>query len=232
MWGVRYRYLVTPSYASVLEAAGVQDAASLHSWSAEGDCVSQSSTSETRRQALGNLLVYVKRRFYEPASWRYLARASRGSCEWANNKSLRQLGIRCPELVCLGEKRRVGRLCWSTLVTREVPDSRNLLECFQDPAFRHGQEKRREVLSELAASLRLLHRRDFVLHDARLRNVLHQEDGEAGCRLYFIDCPRGGYRRFLVRRAVRRDLSRLREDLTENCGEEAWEVFREAYSEA
>ncbi len=224
-----YQYLVNPSYVGLLQSAGITNADSLSLWSGKGGSVSRSSTSQVYRCPLGDLAVYVKQWLYVPASWRYLARTSRGLCEWRNYEALRGMGVGCPEVICLGEKRRSGRLCWSILVTREVPHSHNLFDRFQpESAVKRGLRQR--IIREIGRTVRLLHDQQFVLRDGKLRNILIVETGEEDFSLYFIDCPRGGYPRFFRERAKRRDLARLERNVLKTCKQEEWEMLLEGYS--
>ncbi len=230
MLATSYRYLINPGYMPLLQAERITDAESLHRWSGCGESVSRSSTSEVWRQAWGEEVVYLKRRLYDPPSWRYLGRASRGSCEWRNYEALSRLGVSCPDLVCLGEKRSSGRLCWSILVTREVRHSQNLLDRFRQEQSGSSQGQRRSILREVGRTVGLLHDRHFVLRDGKLRNILLVENGDEDFTLYFVDCPRAGYRRFLRARAARRDLARLERDVLKTCSREEWETLLEGYA--
>jgi tRNA A-37 threonylcarbamoyl transferase component Bud32 len=225
-----YQYLVNASYNGLLQSAGIRNADSLFLWSGKGESVSRSSTSQVCRCTLGDLAVYVKQWLYVPASWRYLVRASRGLCEWRNYEVLRGLGVRCPDLVCLGEKRSSGRLCWSILVTREVRHSQNLLDRFRQEQSGSNQGQRRSILREVGRTVRLLHDQDYVLRDGKLRNILLVENGDEDFTLYFVDCPRAGYRRLLRARAARRDLARLERDVLKTCSREEWETLLEGYA--
>lgn len=230
MLATAYRFLVNRHYSTALESEGIQDAESLERWARGGEVVSHSSTSEVRRSNLNKLEVYVKRRHYARGSWRYFARVSRGLCEWRNQEELARLGISCPDLICLGEKRSWGRLCWSILVTRAVPGTESLLERFRREGAAKGENLRRRLLGELGLIVRRLHDRHFILRDAKLRNVLVVEDGQRSICLYLIDCPRGRYPRLLIGRAVKRDLARLRRDVLKTCSLEEWQIFLDGYS--
>ncbi|RPJ62094.1 MAG: hypothetical protein EHM23_04505 [Acidobacteria bacterium] len=228
MLGTTYRYLANPSCIPLLEAQRIKDAESLERLSGQGESVSCSSTSEVWRQAWGEEVVYLKRRLYVPPSWRYFGRASRSFCEWRNYEALGRLGCRCPELVCLGEKRSSGQLCWSILVTLEVRHSQNLLQRFQKEQSGAGREQCLSILREVGRTVRLLHQRHFVLRDGKLRNILIAENDE-GSSLYFIDCPRGGYRHFFRAAAIRRDLARLGRDVLKTCSQGDWSALLEGY---
>jgi len=230
MFTTSYLYLTNPHYVPLLESEGIEDPESLDRWSGHGESISRSSTSEVWRQALGGTVVYVKRRVYVPPSSRYWGRAGRGHCEWRNYENLRRLGLRCPELLCLGEKRNWGRLRWSILVTREVTGSASLLERFREDQSRLSEELRRKILGQLGFSLRRLHDRHFVLRDGKLRNILLVETGKQDFHLYFVDCPRGGFRYLFRRSAVRRDLARLKRDVLKTCSRGDWEKLLQAYS--
>ncbi len=232
MSATRYHHLVNPSYYAMLRAARLDDPESVLSWSGRGDTVSRSSASRVCRCPLGEMPVYVKRWFYEPASWRYLWRSSRALCEWRNYGILRTWGVACPELVCLAEKRHWGRLRWAILVTREVPGSLNLAGAMARLDSEQSGGLRSKILREVGRTIRLLHDRHFVLRDAKLRNILLVRKGADEFRLCFVDCPRAGYRRFLKGRAVRRDLERLERDVLKTCGREDWESLTQGYSTA
>ena len=230
MLATSYRYLINPDQMPLLQAERITDAESLHRRSGCGESVSRSSSSEVWRQAWGEEVVYLKLRLYDPPSWRYLGRASRGWCEWRNYEALSRLGVRGPDLVCLSEKRSSGRLCWSILVTREVRHSQNLLQRLRQTCSGLSEGQRRSILREVGRTVRLLHDQDYVLRDGKLRNILLVEDGDEDFTLYFVDCPRGRYRHFLKARAVRRDLARLERDVLKTCSQEEWDMLLEGYS--
>jgi hypothetical protein len=52
--------------------------------------------------------LYLKQYRYLPASHRYVGRASRAACEARNLRALASLGIHCPRVVALGERREGG----------------------------------------------------------------------------------------------------------------------------
>lgn len=168
--------------------------------------------------------VFFKLYFFRRPSWRYWGRASKASLEFRNYGIFKQLGIACAEPMACGEQRdALGRLRRAFILTRTVPAAVTLEEFMRARIARPrgpGEPKHhRRMLIEVAKAARRLHARGFFHHDLVWRNILvSPADPEAG-RTYWIDCPRGSYVRWRIRRhrALLRDLASFDKSAARQC---------------
>lgn len=143
--------------------------------------------------------LYIKRYTYEDAPRRYWGRRSRAWNEIRSYGAFGELGIPGPEVVMGGDVRSWRGLHQALVVTREIPRCRNLADLAADPVFASAALPRRHVLECLGRLAGQAHRRAFFHGDLKLRNILVQDFPAPDCRVYWIDCPKGGFR--LLRRA-------------------------------
>jgi hypothetical protein len=142
---------------------------------------------------------YIKRYTYEDAPWRYWGRRSRAWNEIRNYQIFKGLNIPGPEVAMGGEWRSWSGLHQALVVTREIPRCRTLADLVADPAFAADQALRRHLLTRLGQLAGRAHRQAFFHGDLKLRNILVQDFPAPDCGVFWIDCPKGGYR--LLRRA-------------------------------
>jgi hypothetical protein len=145
----------------------------------------------------GTADVFFKRYAYEPASWKFLWRASKARREAENYGILTRLGIRVAELIAWGEERdAVGRLRFAFIITRAILQATTLLEFHETLKTMEPSRAKRHralILEELAGMTRKIHEAGFFHHDLVWRNILVSSTPEGELRLYWIDCPRGAY---------------------------------------
>ena len=176
--------------------------------------VSSSLAIKCHRTTLNDgRVVYFKRYVYPKNYWHeFWLRPGKAAVEcWAYNR-IRQLGIPTLDVVAFGERRFLGMLLATFIVTPEVPNTIEL-EDFVTDAWCHlpRTERRRickEVSDKLLKQVRAAHQGHFFHHDLKWRNILLQElDG----RLIpvWIDAPRASRMRFRTRRGIVTDLSGL-----------------------
>jgi hypothetical protein len=145
----------------------------------------------------GTADVFFKRYVYEPASWKFLWRASKARREAENYGILARLGIRVAELIAWGEERdAVGRLRFALIITRAIPAAATLPDYYEtlrtvDPS--RARRHRALILRELAGMTRKVHEAGFFHHDLVGRNILVSATAEGEPLLYWIDCPRGAF---------------------------------------
>jgi len=197
-----------------------------------GELMSRSPATRSFRVGLPDgETVYFKRYVYTPRYWlEFWLRPGKAAVEVFGLARLSALGIEAPEVVALGEKRWLGMLLATFLVTREVRDARGLVDFAEErlmPA--RGTERRAVFLMvarPLVEQLRRAHAARFFHHDLKWRNILIREDA-AGVVPVWIDCPRGDVKRIRWRRGVVGDLSALARVALSLCTvRERWRFLR------
>ncbi len=165
----------------------------------EGEQVAWAPLSHVHRITLGDRICYVKRyvgdRQSIRRSWfglRTLVAPLRVEQEWKNLQRFSAWGIPTAKLLAYGLERRQGRFVRGAVVTEEIPDTQDLatLARNDDPRLRDAAWLA-AVSAQLAAAVRTLHAAGFAHNDLKWRNLL--VDRQLPPRLYFIDCPTGGF---------------------------------------
>ncbi|MCG3181064.1 MAG: hypothetical protein BIFFINMI_03433 [Phycisphaerae bacterium] len=143
--------------------------------------------------------LYLKVSHHVPPTWRYVGRASRASREAANLRALAGLGVHCPRIIALGERREAGPaiitaptaplaivlrmlgrdlLVGTALILTAIEPSLDLAAFaeahWRAPAQADDAQRRQiaRLTQELSAQLVLLHARRFVHRDLKFRNLL------------------------------------------------------------
>lgn len=174
-----------------LDPAAAQAFASLETvFALEGERVSRDPLSDVIRVELAGMRYYVKR--YRSAGKglrRYLGRP-RVKAEWQNLKCFAKWGIPTASLAAWGLERSGGAFLRGALITRELPGTQDLARLAKDNDPRltdpHWVDR---VSRQLAQATRVMHDHHFVHNDLKWRNLLVDDEG----RLFFIDCPVGGF---------------------------------------
>lgn len=166
--------------------------------------------------ASGTLEVFYKQYEYPRPAWKFLGRRSKARCEFDNYQVFSQLSLATAEAMAFGEQRdALGRLCKAFILTRAIPSAQTLIEFMQGPARDRSQpgvrSMRTEALRQLAHMTRRIHDAQFFHHDLVWRNVLVTVEAGGQPRLWWIDCPRGGFVRWPLRQRRRqiKDLASL-----------------------
>ena len=104
--------------------------------------------------------------------------------ELAITEELRRRGLRTVEVYAAGVERICGPFYRGCLVTRELPDAKDLWAALQDPSV--GPHRLGSVLKATAETLRVMHREGVYHADLNLKNILVRlkPDGVEG---YVID---------------------------------------------
>jgi len=107
--------------------------------------------------------------------------------ELAITEELRRRGLRTVEVYAAGVERICGPFYRGCLVTRELPDAKDLWEALQDESV--GPHRLGAVLKATAETLRAMHREGVYHTDLNLKNILVRlkPDGAEG---YVIDFDR------------------------------------------
>lgn len=174
-------------------------------------------------------VLYIKRYIYEDRPARYWGRGSRALVEFRNYSVFQTLGIPGPEAVAVAEVRSSRGLHQALIVTREIPDCRNLAAVVGTEEFRTRPKLRRHLLAQAARLAGTAHRHAFYHRDLKLRNVLVQNFSAADCGIHWIDCPKGGFRRLNRRHFAAADLGDMARLLRPAVSAAEWQEFLAAY---
>jgi tRNA A-37 threonylcarbamoyl transferase component Bud32 len=207
------RFLVDPAWKERLGMVGI---ACDRDWArlVGEKLVSTSPSTKCYRMVLPDAeVIYFKRYTYPLRKiLEFWLRPGKCAVEvWAYGR-LQSLGIPTLDVVAFGERRILGMLTATFIVTREVPDSEELGKFVINTWCRMPEPERRRVYNEIAAQLieqvRIAHRGGFFHHDLKWRNILVQkQDGRYAT--VWIDAPRASRMRFRERRGIMVDLSGL-----------------------
>jgi hypothetical protein len=158
---------------------------------------------------------FFKLYHHRAGGWRFWMRASKARREFENYLTFARLEVPAAEAIACGEERdKLGRLQRAFILTRAVPNACGLDEFFKrSPPCR----ERRDVLDELAHSLRRLHGESFFYYDLVWRNILISRDASETPRAFLIDCPRGSQSASSVERKRLRDLASLDKSGAQFC---------------
>ncbi len=173
---------------------------------------------------LPSVPVFYKQYEHSPAAWEFVGRCSKARCELENYEIFSRLGIPCAEWVACGESRdRLGRLCRAVIVTRTIPDALSLVDFVERQCPNVTAEPSRSLRSslrrQLAGLTEKIHAAGFYHHDLVWRNILVTWQPPADPRLWWIDCPRGKFRRWTPwrRRHRLKDLASLDKSAAKFC---------------
>ena len=168
------------------------------------------------------IAVFYKQYEYRTPSWRFLGRASKAWREFQSYAAFERMGIACAEPIAAGEMRDwLGRLKRAFIVTRAVPKAKTLIEFFQqvcaDRKSVVARELRAALLRQLAGMTRRLHDQNYVHTDLYWRNILVTQLASGEPVMWWIDCPRGRFRRFYRRAGRIKDLASLDKGAAKFC---------------
>ena len=192
-----------PAYSALTADFGTLDAV----FALQGEHLTRDPLSEVIRVERGGVNYYVKR--YTGAGKglrRYLGRP-RVKSEWQNLKRFAKWGIPTAEVVAWGLERSGAAYARGALITRELPNTRDLSELadnndplLKDRAWVDG------VSRQLARCTRIMHDHRFTHNDLKWRNLLIDDQA----KLYLIDCPNGDFwRGFWLKYRITKDLACL-----------------------
>lgn len=156
----------------------------------QGERITRDIVSELIRVERGGVQYYVKRyRQGGKGLRRYLGRP-RIKAEWQNLKRFDKWGIPTAHVLAWGMERRCGFFERGAMVTRELPNTRDLAAIVhqQDPLLGDASWVRR-ISQQVAALTRKMHDHHFVHNDLKWRNLLVDEAEQ----VFLIDCPSGAF---------------------------------------
>ncbi|MEW6744807.1 MAG: lipopolysaccharide kinase InaA family protein [Planctomycetota bacterium] len=198
MSSVRVFWWVDPS----LVDTGVWDYETLLSWKG-GELVATARTRRTLRIETGGETFYLKIQYHPRWRPRYFARHAAYYREARAYERMRGLGLRVPQVVALGERRRLGFLIDALIVTRQVRDAVDLLR-WSHAGFRPQPHLPpfEIVRDELERTVERIHRLGYRFGDLKWRNILAAPADSSGSHVVFLDQRRFG-RRLRRREEVR-----------------------------
>lgn len=155
---------------------------------------------------------YFKRYVYDIPRIQFWMLPSKAAIEVFGYDFLRRHGMEVPEVVAYGEERRRGTLFAAFIVTKEVPDTINLVQFARDRWVDMPEPERSATYAQIAGRLctqvRTMHAAGFFHHDLKWKNILLRHD-EDGWHPIWIDCPRAARIWLRKRRSMIIDLGRL-----------------------
>ncbi len=164
-----------------------------------GECINQSKRTNTYRVTLKDgERVFFKRYLYFDRPFKFFLKPSETAVEIFSYRKMAEIGIPTAEPVAVGEMRRYGTLCSCCIVTREIPQTINLIE-YALKEWRHlPATQRRQAYTFISAAtcrdLKNMHAHDFFHIDPKWRNiVIHRDEADKNeiLGLWWIDSPRG-----------------------------------------
>jgi len=160
--------------------------------------------------------VFFKQYQFRRPAWAFIGRRSKARCEFENYAVFARLNLSTAEAMAVGEERdSLGRLRSAFILTRAIPSAQTLVEFMQGAAHNRSRPNvrtlRHRLIDQLAEMTRRIHNAGFFHHDLVWRNVLVTTTTPDNPRLWWIDCPRGGFTRWPMARRRRRikDLASL-----------------------
>jgi hypothetical protein len=171
-----------------------------------------------------SLAVFYKQYNYTPAAWKFLGRPSKARCEFQNYEVFAQFSVPSAEPIACGEQRDgLGRLRHAFILTRAIQKAVPLPDFFAQRCVNRAEavssHLRETLLRQLAALTRRIHDAGFFHHDLVWRNILVTWPSPAEAKLWWIDCPRGGFDHWspLRRRRRLKDLASLDKVASQLC---------------
>jgi len=144
--------------------------------------------------------VFYKLYEYASPSWYFWGRRSKARREFEYYAAFEQLGIPTAQRVACGEVRdAIGRLCRAFIVTEEIPRAWTLPQFVQEfcpnRATAESRRLRDGLCRQMASLTRCMHDAAFFHYDLVWRNILVTWTPPDAPKIWWIDCPRGGFSR-------------------------------------
>jgi hypothetical protein len=233
------RLLVAAAYQPLLDRLGLRTARQVVQFFGANRCAAKRVWVQPKTLPLGqgrSVAVFYKQYDYARPTWHFWGRRSKARCEFDNYGALQALGVRCAERIACGEVRDwLGRLVRAFVLTKAVPNQGTLVEFVEKVcptrATTEARALRRCLIRQLAEMTHRIHAASFFHHDLVWRNVLVEYDPLREPRLWWIDCPRGGFDCWspLRRRRRLKDLASLDKLAMQHCTRAERLQFLKAY---
>ncbi|HUK81962.1 MAG TPA: lipopolysaccharide kinase InaA family protein, partial [Verrucomicrobiae bacterium] len=187
------KLVVAPDWQAALSARQLGRFDAL--WNLSGEVVKRANSTEVVRVALEGHTIFVKK-YWVTGLNQLLSAVTRGAllgrtkvrCEFENMQQLRAWNLDAPAPVAYGERRLLGWLRRSLLVTEGIVDPMPL-DAFISDTLPKRPELRRELLEKLADYVHRLHAHRFEHHDLYWRNIILS--GGAPTHFYLLDAHKG-----------------------------------------
>ncbi|MCW8964081.1 MAG: lipopolysaccharide kinase InaA family protein [Gammaproteobacteria bacterium] len=154
---------------------------------------SYNTTSNFRFELEDGSSVFFKRYVYRKIRFKHWLQPSKAAVEAAGFNELKALGIPTLQTVAYGERRRLGLLQATFIVTRGEQNTIELDQFLARQWYNMSTTSKRTILKQLQAilikQLQTAHNAGFYHWDLKLRNVLLQHTTD-NALLIWIDCPR------------------------------------------
>jgi hypothetical protein len=166
---------------------GKGDFDALMNWEG-GTLVTTAKTRRTFRIEAGSEVYFLKTQRIPRLEFRYFLRPSALMKEARSYERMARLGLRIPAVVAAGERRRLGFMTESLLLTAEVPGAIDL-ETWAGEGFRtiEGIPRGGDLMRELHETVDSIHRKGYRFGALKWRNILAAPPCRATSHLVFID---------------------------------------------
>ena len=227
---------IDPRSRGWLTALGLDSCAAIVKVFASTEAPSKSTVTIIQRRVQlsdqSTRTVFYKLYRYTSPSWKFWWRRSKARCEFENYAALEKLDIPTARRVVCGEMRdAIGRLSRAFIVTEEIPRAWTLpqfIEEFCPNRTTFDNRRLRDGLCrQLATLVRRMHDGGFFHHDLVWRNILVTWEPPAAPKMWWVDCPRGGFSR--QRRRQIKDLASLDKMASMHCSRTERLVFLKSY---
>jgi tRNA A-37 threonylcarbamoyl transferase component Bud32 len=209
------KFLVDAAWRERLADVGI---AADHEWTEVVGDTKMSGSVVTRcyRMVMPDGEVLFFKRYVYPRTRRYLLefwlRPGKAAVEAWAYRQLQRIGIPTLDVVAFGERRMLGMLTATFVVTREVSNSQTMLEFARDVWIHLPPDEQRrvyrEISGQLVQQLQKAHANRLFHHDLKWRNILiHKSEGRF--IPIWIDAPRASRMVLRNRRGMVADLSCL-----------------------
>ncbi len=156
----------------------------------QGERITYDPLSELIRVNRHGIDYYVKRYRNAGKGLRRYAARPRIKAEWQNLKRFAKWGIPTAEVIAQGLERKAGAFVRGAMITREIPDSRDLADLAnQGSPLLEDRLWVKQVSAQVADAARIMHSHKFTHNDLKWRNLLVDEQ----LKVYLIDCPAGTF---------------------------------------
>ena len=204
-WLNTHRVSINPEYRDLLGESKLDSIQGVLQ-SKLGDIISTDSKKEENAVKRIEITYEGKPRvFYLKLYWNYLfekiwGRAFRGSlvgrsmvrAEYENLEKLAGWGFRVPRLVAWGDHRFAGGVIHAFIITEEIPQAMGVdylaSDWFDQQDKTDREQKKAELIEEVARAVKRMHEHGFEHHDLFLRNMM--VSGQDMSKLYMMDAPR------------------------------------------
>lgn len=156
----------------------------------QGERITYDPISELIRVNRQGVDYYVKRYRNAGKGLRRYAARPRVKAEWQNLKRFAKWGIPTAQVIAHGLERKAGAFVRGAMITREIPDSRDLADLANSASpLLQDRAWVQQVSLQVAHATRTMHQHDFTHNDLKWRNLLVDQHAN----VYLIDCPAGTF---------------------------------------